>query len=339
MPKAVIIDIATDVPAKVVSNADLESRNIGWTAEQIQAKTGIAERRVAADGECSSDLAVRAAEKLFKKGRVKPEQIDFLLFCTQSPDYFLPSTACMLQDRLGLSLNCGAFDYNLGCSGYVVGLSLAKALIESEQARCVLLLTGETYSKFIHPQDRSVCTLFGDGASATAVQADPSAPAGLDQFVFGTDGRGWRTLIVPAGGMRLPRSTQTAQESMDEDGITRSQDNLHMNGKEIFRFALQVVPKTVQRLLDVANVAKEDIDFLVLHQANRFMLDELNKRLRLPIEKVPYEFADVGNTVSATIPIVLERMVDHQRLQRGHRLLLVGFGVGYSWAGGIITWR
>jgi 3-oxoacyl-[acyl-carrier-protein] synthase-3 len=126
---------------------------------------------------------------------------------------------------------------------------------------------------------------------------------------------------------------------MDEDGITRSQDNLHMNGKEIFRFALQVVPKTVQRLLDVANVAKEDIDFLVLHQANRFMLDELNKRLRLPIEKVPYEFADVGNTVSATIPIVLERMVDHQRLQRGHRLLLVGFGVGYSWAGGIITWR
>jgi 3-oxoacyl-[acyl-carrier-protein] synthase-3 len=171
------------------------------------------------------------------------------------------------------------------------------------------------------------------------VQADASASAGLDCFLCGTDGRGWKSLIVPAGGMRLPRSAETAREHTDEDGNIRSEDNLYMNGREIFRFALQAVPQTVKQLLERAKLGKDDIDFIVLHQANRFMLDELAKRMQFPAEKVPYEFADVGNTVSSTIPIVLERMSNQQKLKSGQRLLLVGFGVGYSWAGGIVTWR
>jgi len=339
MTKAIIVDIATEVPSRVLTNAELGKNNIGWTADEILAKTGISERRISAKDECASDLAVRAAEKLFNKGKVKRDQIDYVLFCTQSPDYFLPTTACIIQERLGLPRTCGAFDFNLGCSGYVVGLSLAKALIESNQAQCVLLLTGETYSKFIHPQDRSVCTLFGDGASATVIQSDSSASSGLDQFLTGTDGRGWKSLIVPAGGMRSPHTLETAQTRVDEDGNTRSEDNLYMNGREIFRFALQAVPQTVKQLLDRAKLNEADIDFVILHQANRFMLDELVKRLRFPQGKVPYEFADVGNTVSTTIPIVLERMVTQGKLKSGQRLLLLGFGVGYSWAGGIITWR
>ncbi len=339
MNKAVITDITTHLPETILSNADLASQNIGWTAEQILEKTGISERRIAASDECSSDLAVKAAEKLFRKGRVKPKEIDFILYCTQSPDYYLPTTACILQDRLGLSRNCGSLDFNLGCSGYVMGLSLSKGLIESSQARCVLLLTGETYSKFIHPLDRSVRTLFGDGASATVVQADASGFPGLEQFVFGTDGRGWNNLIVPSGGMRLPRSEVTDREYKDEDGNTRSGNSLYMNGKEIFRFALQVVPQTVKLLLERAHLVKEDIDYVILHQANRYMLDELSKRLQFPQAKVPYEFVDVGNTVSSTIPIVLERMAERQAFRSGHRLLLVAFGVGYSWAGGLVTWR
>jgi 3-oxoacyl-[acyl-carrier-protein] synthase-3 len=338
MDKAVITAIATHVPETVLSNVDLEPR-VGWTADQILAKTGVSERRIAAPGECSSDLAVKAAEKLFKRELVNPSEIDYVLFCTQSPDHFLPTTACILQERLGLSRSCGAFDFNLGCSGYVVGLSLAKALIESQQARCVLLLTGETYSKYINPRDRSVCTLFGDGASATVVKADPSTGAGLEHFAFGTDGRGSKNLIVPAGAMRLPGSEQTSQEHRDQGGNTRSANNLFMNGTEIFRFALQVVPQTVKLLLERAHLTKEDIDFAILHQANRYMLDQLTERIQFPPAKVPYEFADVGNTVSSTIPIVLERMVEKQALRSGHRLLLIGFGVGYSWAGGLVTWR
>jgi 3-oxoacyl-[acyl-carrier-protein] synthase-3 len=339
---AVIRGVSTYVPETVVTNEQIARREIGWTAEEIFAKTGIRERRVAAVNECASDLAAKAAERLIAAGAVRRSEVDYVLFCTQSPDHFLPATACLLQDRLGLPTACGALDFNHGCTGYVAGLSLAKGLVASGQALCVLLLTGETYSKFVHPRDRSVCTLFGDGASATVIRAsEDTVPhaAGIGEFVFGTDGSGGKQLIVKAGAARLPRSTETARELTDADGNVRTDDHLYMNGRDLFRFAIQTVPRAVAALQAKSGLRDGDIDFVILHQANRLMLDELVKRIPFGRDRVPYEFADVGNTVSATIPLVLERLVARGALRGGHRLLLIGFGVGYSWAGVDVTWN
>ena len=337
MPKAVIEAVTSYLPDRILTNEELENQIESWTAEKILEKTGIRERRIAENDECASDLAVKAAEKLFEQGKASRDEIDYILFCTQAPDYFLPTSACLIQNRLGLPRTCGAIDFNQGCSGYVIGLSLARGLIESGQSRSVLLLTGETYSKYIHPKDRSVCTLFGDGATATIIRAKESG-AGIGEFILGTDGRGGKNLIVPTGAMRQSRSEKTAVLHTDKNGNTRTKDNLYMNGPEVFRFAIQRVPKTIRQLLDKVHLTHEDIDFLILHQANRYMLDQLVKRIPIPKEKIPYEFEDIGNTVSSTIPIVLERLIDQDRLKSGDRLLLVGFGVGYSWAGGIVEW-
>lgn len=338
MTQAIISAIATCLPERVLTNEELATRPGMWPAEEIFAKTGIRERHIAADGETAADLAVKAAERLFADNNLDRQQIDYLLFCTQSPDHFLPATACLIQERLGLPRAIGALDFNQGCSGFIYGLSLGRALIESGQARSVLLLTAETYSKYIHPRDRSVATLFGDAACATLLSAD-DGPAGVGEFVFSSDGRGGKNLIVPTGGHRQARSVESGQPIEDEDGNIRSRDNLYMNGREIFRFAITEVPKTVRQLLEKSGRTADDIDFFVLHQANRYMLDELVKRLKVPAEKVPYEFEDVGNTVSSTIPIVLDRMSRSGRLRSGNKLVLVGFGVGYSWAGCMVTWR
>ena len=337
--QAIIESLEIHLPERIVTNEELAGRLGKWTAEEIFRKTGMRERRFAARDECSSDLAIAAARKLIAGGRLNPSDVDYILFCTQSPDYFLPQTAPIIQDRLGLPRTCGSLDFNHGCAGFVAGLSIAKGLIASSQARCVLFLTGETYSKFINPKDGSVATLFGDAGSATVVRAcDTNTPAGIGEFVFGSDGRGAKNLIVPAGALRKPRSEATAIEATDSDGNTRSENDLYMNGRDVFRFAIVEVPKTVKALLEKARQTPDDIDYLILHQANRYMLDQLAQRLPVPKEKIPYEFEDVGNTVSCTIPITLHRLQGRGELRSGSRLLLVGFGVGYSWAACTLTW-
>lgn len=336
MLRAAIRGIASHFPATALTNDRLAEELGDWDAAKIYEKTGIATRHISADDECASDLAVAAAEKLFASGACKPEDIDFLLFCTQSPDYFLPATACVIQDRLGLRTDCGAIDFNQGCSGFVYGLSLAKNLIEGGDARTVLLLTGETYSKLINRRDRSVRTVFGDAAAATLVQAVESEQPLLGPFVFGTDGRGARNLIVPAGAFRKPLSDETAVEKEDKSGNWRSDENLYMNGPEIFNFTLASVPAAVQSLLRKANCTADDIDLFVLHQANRFMLDRLRAKMNIPQERFAIELEDCGNTVSSTIPIALERAVARGELKAGQKLMLVGFGVGYSWAAGLM---
>ncbi len=337
MPTARIESVFTYVPDTALRNPELAERWDSWSAEEIEEKTGIRERRIAGPEECSSDLAAAAAERLFASHPDSRQEIDYVLFCTQTPDHFLPATACLLQERLGLSRATGAIDFNQGCSGYVVGLSLAKGLIESSQAKSVLLLTGETYSKLVHPLDRTVATLFGDAGSATLITASASEP-GLGNFVFGTDGRGAGSLIVPAGAFRSPPSGETCIETEDGKGNVRSEQNLFMDGPEIFRFAITAVPRTVRNLLKKAELSLDDVDFLVLHQANKFMLDHVVKRLRIDPEKCPYEFAMYGNTVSCSIPLVLNDLNAKGCLARGQRLILVGFGVGYSWAACDVTW-
>jgi 3-oxoacyl-[acyl-carrier-protein] synthase-3 len=327
------------LPERALTNEDLARDFPEWTLEKIADKTGIVRRHVAASGECSSDLAVAAATRLFAAGACKPEAIDFVLLCTQSPDYFLPTTACILQDRLGLPTTAGALDFNLGCSGFVYGLSLAKGLIETGQAANVLLLTAETYSKFMHRDDRSVRSLFGDAAAATLVQARPDAPAPglpwIGPFVFGTDGKGTENLIVPTGGMRKPARGQTAPGCENGTG-PRFPDHLHMNGPEIFSFTLRAVPRAVGELLERAGRTIDEVDLFVFHQANRYMLEHLRGKLKIPPEKFVLASSHCGNTVSSTIPIALKESARRGQLPGGRLVMLVGFGVGYSWGATLV---
>ena len=320
MNNAYIKAIDYYLPARVLNNDELATIFPELTAKKIEQKTGIAERRIAADGECASDLAEQAARQLFAKGACRPVDIDFLLFCTQSPDYFLPTTACLLQHRLGLPTSAGALDYPLGCSGYIYGLSMAKALIASAQAKNVLILTGETYSKHMEPNDRSVRTIFGDAGSATLVTGSGhTESSGIGTFIFGTDGSGADHLIVRNGGMRSRNST----------GIV--DDHLFMNGPEVFNFTLRVVPECIAALLAQEHINIEQVDGWVFHQANAFMLEHLRQKIGIPKERFFVNMRDCGNTVSSTIPIALARTLADGGIVAGQRIGLVGFGVGLSW--------
>ena len=334
--QAVIAAIAHHLPARELTNEDLASELGDWTSEKIFEKTGIRTRRIAAAQECASDLGVAAARRLFEGGAVDPGAIDFLIFCTQSPDYFLPATACTVQARLGLRTSCGALDINQGCSGFVYGLALAKSLVEAGTASRVLLVTADTYTKFLHPRDRAVRTIFGDGAAATLVVGDEAAEESIGPFVLGTDGRGACHLIVPAGGLRRPASAEMAVALEAEGGNWRSQQNLYMNGPEIFNFTLSAVPPLVEQLRLKCNGGLQEVDYYVFHQANRFMLERLRNKLKIAPEKFCIDLEDCGNTVSSTIPLALERARRAGTITSGQRVMLVGFGVGFSWGATMI---
>lgn len=333
-----IAAIATHVPDRVLSNEDLGALFPDWPAKKILDKTGIRERRIAASDETASDLAVAAAEKLLREDAAARGEIDFLIFCTQAPDYVLPTTACLLQSRLGLRTDIGAIDVNLGCSGFVYCMSLAAGLIASGAASTILVLTADTYSKYINERDKSVRTLFGDGAAATLVRAAPkNSDATMGPFLFGTDGSGARDLIVETGGFRTPRRLDTAVEREDRSGNIRSADNLYMDGARVMSFSLKEVPRMLDRLLVATASSIDDVDYVVLHQANAFMLDALQRKMALPPHKVPRHFEEIGNTVSSTIPFVLAKMQQDGQLAAGTRMILIGFGVGLSWAGAAIA--
>lgn len=335
---ASILAIDYFLPEETLTNADLSAQFPEWKIEKIRGKTGIDTRHIAGEGVCSSDLAVAAAEKLLAGGATRREDVDFLLLCTQTPDYFLPTTACLLQDRLGLPTHAGALDFNLGCSGYIYGLGLAKGLVETGQASRVLLVTAETYSKLIHPGDRGARTIFGDGAAATLIGQDEAGLGSIGPFQYGTDGGGGANLVVPAGGMRKPRSADTALVRTDSGGNRRSEDNLFMNGPEIFTFTLKMVPALVAGLLSRAQISIEDVDLVVFHQASGFMLDHLRSKLGIPSEKFFVALEETGNTVSSTIPIALSQAASRGVLRPGQLVLAAGFGVGYSWGATLIRW-
>jgi 3-oxoacyl-[acyl-carrier-protein] synthase-3 len=335
--RAHIAGIATHVPERVLTNDELAALFPDWPAQKIYDKTGIRERRIAAPDETAGDLAFAAADKLLARDPALREEIDFLILCTQAPDYVLPTTACVLQSRLGLRTGIGALDVNLGCSGFVYCLSLAAGLIALGAAKSVLLLTADTYSKYINERDKSVRTLFGDGAAATLVRAGGAGTARIGPFRFGTDGRGARDLMVETGGFRRPRCAQSGVEKSDRSGNTRSADNLYMDGARVMSFTLREVPRIFEAVLAAAGTTEAQVDYVVLHQANRFMLDTLQQKLGLPDDKVPRLYEEIGNTVSSTIPFVLAKMMDTGQMAPESRIILIGFGVGLSWAAASIT--
>lgn len=317
MIKAALKGISYYLPEMILDNQELVANMKNWTAEKVKEKTGIEKRHIAGNNKTALDLAEKAANKLFADGICSPDQIDYILLCTQSPDYFLPTTACLLQERLGIPTTAGAIDYNLGCSGFVYGLSLAKGLIETGQVKNVLLITSETYSKYIKSDNINVRTIFGDAAAATFIEGREAASDLIGPFVFGTDGSGKDNLIVKNGAHRNPESLSSKE--------------LYMNGPDIFLFTIKSVPKAVKSLLSKCNCAIENIDVFVFHQANQYMLEHLRDKIGIPENKFCIDLKDCGNTVSASIPIALSNLIKNKALVENSKIMLVGFGVGYSW--------
>jgi beta-ketoacyl-acyl-carrier-protein synthase III len=323
--KASIKALAYYLPKTIVTNEELVADFPEWTVDKIADKVGVNNRHIA-DDETISSMAIKAAKKLFQENpSIMRDDIDFILVCTQSPDYFLPSTACIVQDKLGIPKTCGAFDFNLGCSGYEYGLATAKGYIAAGIANNVLLITAEAYNKHIHPRDKGNRTIFGDAATATLISTDGFAEIG--DFVLGTDGSGAENLIVKTGGMASPEKANDL--AFDENGNPRSSDYLYMNGAEIFNFTLRVVPKMVRQTLEKNGLSNDDINLYVFHQANRFMLSHLRKKLKISEDKFFINMAEIGNTVSSTIPIALKD-AQNAGLIKGN-ILIAGFGVGLSW--------
>lgn len=320
------------LPLEVLDNHQINKSHPEWAVDKISQKTGIFRRHIASKEEFASDMAIKAANNLFEEYKIDKGQIDFILYCTQSPDYFLPTTACILQNQLGLSTSCGALDFNLGCSGYVYGLALAKGLIESKIAKNVLFITSETYSKFINENDKSNKTIFGDGATATLLSKDIGIYK-IGDFELGSDGEGAENLIVRNGGAKFKDAI--GKDVFNEEGqYVRNNSNLYMNGGEIFSFTSNAVPKLIEKVLENNEIVFDNVDFFLFHQANKYMLDFIRKKVKIPQEKFMYYLENVGNTVSNTIPIALKEEGINKNL-RG-KIVLAGFGVGYSWGACLI---
>lgn len=333
---AIIHRIEYYLPKNKLTNEDLVQDFPDWSVDKIFKKTGIKERRISSDGQTALDLAVEACKTLFSKDSSISSEIDYIVLCTQSPDYKLPTTACLLQDKLGLKTTVGAVDINQGCSGFVYGLGLAKGLIDSNQAHTVLVITTETYSKYINDDDKSVRTLFGDGAAATVVKKHSQTQ--LNNFAYATDGAGACNLIVEHGGSRTPIYDESFQEYRDSSGNTRSKSELYMNGAEVFTFTLTAVNSIMKRVLNNNQLTIEDIDHFVFHQPNKFMLDQIAINCGIPKSKLHRNYELIGNTVSSTIPILLKDLEEANMLKSGHKILICGFGVGYSAAGAVLSW-
>ncbi len=312
---AFIQHISIYIPSNKISNEDITKRFPDWNSEQIFEKIGIKNRNRTSEDEFTSDIAVKAVENLIHETGINKEDVDYLMVCTQSPDYFLPTTACLVQDRVGLRKTSGAIDINQGCSGYIYGLSLADALVTSGQFKNVVLVTAETYTKYIHKEDKGNISLFGDASTATLIGEQGRYRIG--KFNLGSDGSGAENLIMKNGATK----NRKTQDDSDLDNF------LFMNGKEIFNFTAKNIPNLVKENLKKNNFEIDDIQQFIFHQANSFMLNFLRKKIEISEEKFVLEMENVGNTVSSSIPIAFKKIFNEDYMN----VMLVGFGVGYSW--------
>ncbi|MCX5696445.1 MAG: ketoacyl-ACP synthase III [Candidatus Omnitrophica bacterium] len=320
--KVLIEAIEYYLPSKVEGASALKRDNPDWKIEKIEEKTGIAKRHVSGVNETAVDMAVSAAEKIFLSGNYR-EKIDLLILVTQSPDYKLPTSACLLQDLLRLNKDCMAFDINLGCSGFIYALAVAASLIETGTAKRALVICSDTYTKYIGKKDRTCRPIFSDGAAAILLK--PCNYQSLGPFDMGTDGSGFFNLVVPASGARVNK-------------LNKPKGKLFMNGPELFMFTMDVVPKTINALLDKAGKTIKDIDLFIFHQASKVVIDNIIRRMEIPKGKVFINYRNKGNTVSASIPIALKDAQKGGRLRANDKIMLIGFGVGYSWGSCLIRW-
>jgi len=320
------------LPKKILSNNDLKKEFNSFNINKVEKKVGIRERHIAKEDETALDLALMAGKKILEN--YDKDKLDFLILCTQYPEYYLPSDACILQDKLKFKKSVGAFRYDLGCSGFIYGLAIAKSLINSNIATNILFITSDTPSKVIGTKDKSNKTLFGD--AATAIVIEKSEKEQIGEFVLGTDGSGYKNLIVPNGGLRN-RYDPNAKEIDDGSGSFRTNNNLYVNGPEIFNFSINIVPKIVSETIKRNNTTFNEIDYVIFHQANKYIIEYLRKKIKIPKNKFYLDMLNTGNTSSNTIPLGIKESIDNKAIKKGDNILLVGFGVGYSWGGTIIT--
>lgn len=298
-------------------------------------KLGIKERRIVEKTVTASDLALKSAFQLFDENSIDKNEIDFILFCAQEFDYYTPTTACLIQNRLGIPTQCGALDFNLGCSGFVYGLSLAKGLIEASDCQNVLLLTASTLSKTFHPKDKSSRYIFGDGAAATLVSGERESNC-IGPFIFGTDGKRADKIMIKDGGARNPITEASTIDFTDDFGNTTNDASFFMNGSSIFNFGLKTVPRMIEELLEKSHLQLDSIDLFIFHQTNDFMNETIRKKCKIPQEKFLTYIETCGNTVSSTIPIVLYEAIKSGKAYKGQTILLAAFGTGLSWAATVI---
>jgi 3-oxoacyl-[acyl-carrier-protein] synthase-3 len=334
MPKSVFRGVRISGVAGAVPTAKVDPvRDHTFIPEDDRRKitqlTGVREYRRAPDGICASDLCQASAERLLAAMNCDPRDIDAIVFTTMTPDYRVPSTACLLQDRLKCGSSVAAYDINMGCSGFVVGLYNACALVTGAGLRRVLLLSGDTQTKLCHPEDKNVVFILADGGTATLVEADVSAPGITIELL--TDGSRFNNLYVPAGGFRRPGTDDTRQVRQQADGGTRSDENLFMNGMEIFKFSSTDVVKTLTGFMQSEGLTAEGVDRLFLHQANHFMNEKIARKLGFNTDKVPYTIGFYGNTGSASIPLTIAHHFSTAPAGGATRALMCGFGVGLSW--------
>ncbi|MBI4659286.1 MAG: ketoacyl-ACP synthase III [Verrucomicrobia bacterium] len=337
MSSTAIVAASYYVPNQKLTHAELARRFGEEPVRKIAESSGICERRVAASDECASDLAFRAATDLLAAFAVDPRTIDLVIFATQTPDYLLPTTACLLQNRLNIPTTCGAFDINLGCSQYVYSLAVAHGLIRAGLVKRALVMTGDTVSRIIHPQDRRVVPLFGDGATAALLERVPDGE-GFQEFAFGTDGSGFQHLVWPTSGLRVPRTSESGKEKADRSGSIRRDDDMFMDGAAVFVFTLKTIPRLVNQLLEKARLDLEEIDMFIFHQASEMIVESSARKLGIPREKLHYKLHDVGNSGGSTVGIALTDAWLKGRIKPGMKILMAAFGVGLSWAGTIIRW-
>lgn len=335
---AKVSGIVTVVP-QIEKSIDDEIDFYGGNEKQIariKKAIGLDKRRVTDESTTTLDLAEQAAEQLLQGMAITKSGITGLVFVTQTPDHFQPSNAAILHGRLGLSKNCASFDVNLGCSGYVYGLWLAHMMVASGSCTKVLLIAGDTLSKCVNHRDRATAPLFGDAASATLIEKTEENIASY--FSLHTDGKGQEFIKVPAGGFRLPKTKETALETEDEEGNFRSLNNIYMNGGEVFNFSIKTEPAAITEILEFSGEIIDNIDYVVFHQANKYIITNIAKRLKLPLEKVPCEtVSKYGNQSSASIPATICDALNEQVSQDNKKLIISGFGVGLSWASAILN--
>lgn len=326
------------LPKKILTNEDLFERFGEKKVRGISKLSGISERRIADDDTTAVDLGFAAADRMLESENIDRGDFDALIFVSQTGDYILPPSASVLHERLGLPETCAAFDIPMGCAAMPYAFAVAKGLAASGQCRKILLVFSDTVTKLVNPKDRSLVTLHGDGAAAFALEACPCGE-GLDFAELGTDSSGWRHLIVPAGGMRTPKSPETAVETEDENGIICSQENLQMNGPAVFHFSISKIPGEIKKALQKYSESIENYSMVLLHQANRMMLDQIYAQIGVSDSQKFFFMEKVGNLSTAASPVLLAEALRSGKLENGGRVLGAAFGVGLAWGTYSITFK
>jgi 3-oxoacyl-[acyl-carrier-protein] synthase-3 len=327
-----VAGISACVPSRVLRNADLTDLILPADIDKTINSIGIHEKRAVAPDVCASDLCCVAANRVLDEMQIDRATIDLLIFMSQGPDYLVPATAPHLQHRLGLPETCASFDISLGCSGYVYALATAFSYAAQPTIRRVLLLDGETFTKVVSPKDKVNAPLYGDAGTATVIE---KGGLGASHFALFSNGAKIDAVMIKAGGARYPASPETLEARVAEEGNVRSAHQLYMDGMEVFNFTIKVVPQSILGLLKYAEAQLTDVDYVVFHQANRFMTDFFAKKIKCPKEKIPYSLDRFGNTSSASIPLTIATEL-RESLQEPKRLLLSGFGAGLSWGGALL---